>query len=53
MTDPNQILDRYLDGQLSPDEFEQLENELCRASDFADDFASAMLIDTFLKEKHD
>jgi hypothetical protein len=52
MTDPDQILDQYLDGDLSPEQLADFEAELCRDPAFADEFASAMLIDSCLNEKY-
>ncbi|MFK7788497.1 MAG: LamG-like jellyroll fold domain-containing protein [Phycisphaeraceae bacterium] len=51
MTDPTRLIDRYLDGSLSAEEAKQLEHDLATNPQYADAFANAMMIDSFMADR--
>lgn len=51
MTDPNRLIDAYLDGTLSEDELAQLDQDLASSAEYADAFAATMMISELLGQR--
>ena len=51
MTDPAQLIDAYLDGTLSGEQQQQLEDDLVNDPRYADAFAATAMIDVLLSER--
>ncbi|MBX2850283.1 MAG: FecR family protein [Phycisphaeraceae bacterium] len=51
MTDPNRLIDAYLDGTLTEEELDQLEQVMATNAEYADSFASAMMMNEFLGDR--
>ena len=51
MSDPVHLIDRYLDGTLTVEEREQLEQDLTTSPAYADAFAHAMMVDSLLAQR--
>ncbi|MEM9345925.1 MAG: hypothetical protein AAGB26_04825 [Planctomycetota bacterium] len=51
MTDPDRLVDAYLDGTLPQDELDQLEQALANDPEYADAFAKAMMINQMLGDR--